>query len=78
MKDRDDIAHELAFWHGQKMAIHVRGEGMFSVANLHGYEGPDGHTRYADTHWRRYTSAADRVIEMINAEVQASLNGDGC
>jgi len=54
----EGLARNIAFWHGQRIT-----RGNETVAAQHGY-GSWGHSpkKYADNHWREYTSAAEAVL----------------
>lgn len=57
------VSKLLAFWHGQKMAVSLPGQGMMTVAALAGFgKFGDAADRYAAAHWQQYTAAAEEVM----------------
>jgi hypothetical protein len=58
-------AKEIASWHGQKIALVRQGEAL-TIAAMAGFGSwGDSPQRYADAHWRQYSSAAEWHLNAI-------------
>ena len=63
---REDIAYQLAFWHGQKLVDRVDGETRTVARRRDGGDASPYNTeRYADRHKHEYLSAADYVLRLL-------------
>ena len=66
---REDIAYQLAFWHGQKFVDRVDGETRTVAMRRDGGEGAPWTTeRYAQRHSHEYLSAADWVLSVLKQD----------
>jgi hypothetical protein len=64
MDERERLARQAAFWHGQKKISNNE-----TLAAINGF-GSFGHSAelYADKRWHEYTAIADMIIEQLHQE----------
>lgn len=59
------LAKFIAFWHGRKMT-YVNHDGQQTVASSRGFgHFGDAAEKYASTHWREYSSAAEELLPLL-------------